>query len=197
MVERALPILRRLELPATVFVPTAFVGMEGPMDWPRVDRWLGGPHERELLPVSWDDLAQLAAEGWEIGSHTRTHKRLTGLDDDSLADELRQSKRECQEQLGRICRSLAYPYGDVDARVVQAATAAGYEAAAALPERVHRPERMRWPRVGVWHIDTLPRFRAKASPARRRIAAMPAGSAVLYADRKLRKAVQGAAARLS
>jgi hypothetical protein len=61
------------------------------------------------------------------------------------------------------CRSVAYPYGDHDERVVAAAGRAGYEAAATLPGRLHRPEPLRWPRVGVTHTDTRWRFRAKAS----------------------------------
>jgi peptidoglycan/xylan/chitin deacetylase (PgdA/CDA1 family) len=190
VVKLALPILRRLELPATIFVPTSFVGAGGPMAWPRIDRWLGGLHEDELLPVTWEDLAALADEGWEIGSHTRSHPRLTQLDDRALAAELRESRHMCEERLGLPCRAVAYPYGDVDERVVRAARAAGYAAGAALPIRMHPPIPLRWPRVGVWHADTLPRFWAKASRRRRRIAALPGGEALLYAERKGRYAVR-------
>ena len=53
---------------------------------------IGGEHERELLPMSWDQLGGLAEAGWEIGSHTRTHPHLTTLDDDTLRDELAESR---------------------------------------------------------------------------------------------------------
>ena len=55
------------------------------MAWPGIDQWLGGPHEAELMPMSWDELRRLAEAGWEIGSHSRTHPMLTQLDDQSVA----------------------------------------------------------------------------------------------------------------
>src|SRR5256885_10994213 len=69
----AFPILCRLGLVGTVFAPTDFIGREGPMAWPGIDRWLGGPHEPELVPLSWTELGVLVETGWEIGSPTRTH----------------------------------------------------------------------------------------------------------------------------
>ena len=65
--ELAAPVLARLGVPGTVFVPTAAAGSERPMAWPGIDHWLGGPHEQELMPMSWDELGELAKAGWEIG----------------------------------------------------------------------------------------------------------------------------------
>jgi peptidoglycan/xylan/chitin deacetylase (PgdA/CDA1 family) len=169
--ELAFPILSRCGLRGTVFVPTAFAGSGSPMAWPGIDHWLGGPHEADLLPMSWDQLRRLAEAGWEIGSHTRTHPRLTQLDDESVAHELADSRRECEEGLGRPCRSLAYPYGDHDQRVVQAAREAGYAAACTLPGRWHPPDPHCWPRIGVYYPDHGVRFRLKISPVLRRLRA--------------------------
>ncbi len=159
----ALPILARLGLPGTVFVPTAFAGKDHPMAWPGIDEWVGGPHEHELLPLRWEELRGLHDSGWEIGSHTATHPRLSTLDNAALASELGESKTACEDRLGVPCVSIAYPYGDVDARVAQAAKDAGYERGAALPSRFHTPRPLEWPRVGVYHADTPWRFRLKAS----------------------------------
>jgi peptidoglycan/xylan/chitin deacetylase (PgdA/CDA1 family) len=170
VIDRALPVLTKLGLPGTVFAVTEWVGAPGPMSWPGVDGWVGGPHEAELQPMSWDELGSLAESGWEIGSHTHTHPRLTALEGAGLADELERSRSECEERLARPCRSLAYPYGDVDDRVVDAARAAGYQAACTLPKgRLHAAEALRWPRVGVYHRDAPWRFRLKVSPLVRRI----------------------------
>ncbi len=65
--------------------------------------------------MDWEDLRQLTDVGWEIGSHTCTHPRLTRLDDAALCIELEGSRNDCLENIGR-CDSLAYPYGDVDER---------------------------------------------------------------------------------
>ena len=186
VIERARPILSSLGLPGTVFVPTGFAGTGKPMAWDGIDHWLGGPHEPELIGMGWDELDRLAGEGWEIGSHTRTHPRLTELDDRSLAMELRGSRAECEERLGRECRSLAYPYGDVDGRVMRAAAEAGYQAAGALPQgRVPPAEPLRWPRIGVYRVDRGRRFRLKVSPAGRRLRGSPAWGALERARRAL------------
>jgi peptidoglycan/xylan/chitin deacetylase (PgdA/CDA1 family) len=167
----AFPILAGLGLPATVFVPTRFAGVRSPMSWPGIDDWLGGPHERELSCMSWEELGTLADAGWEVGSHTHSHPRLPALDDERLALELELSHEICSDSLGTACRSLAYPYGDHDARVIAAARAAGYRAAGTLPARLHPPEPMRWPRIGIYRGDTDATFRAKVSPAMRRLRA--------------------------
>src|SRR5438876_2741666 len=75
--ELARPILDRLGLPATVFVPTDFISEQSTLDWPGVGHWIGSAHEHELAPMSWAQMRTLAESGWEIGSHTGSHPRLT------------------------------------------------------------------------------------------------------------------------
>jgi peptidoglycan/xylan/chitin deacetylase (PgdA/CDA1 family) len=178
VLELAHPILERLELPATVFAPTDFIGSERPMRWKGIDHWLGGPHERELTPMSWDELCQLSREGWEIGSHTASHPHLTQLDQDSLADELQRSKAVCERHLASACEAIAYPYGDVDQRVVAATARAGYQTAAALPSRLDSRDPLQWPRIGVYHADDELRFRLKVSPLVGHLRRSPAWSAL-------------------
>ncbi len=168
VLDHALPILSRLGLPATVFVATNFPG-GGPMAWPGIDRWLGTEHEHELQPLSWEELRRLQDAGWEIGSHACSHPYLSRLDDAELERELGASRRRLETELGRPCRSLAYPYGDHDDRVVRAAAAAGYEAAGTVPRRWTTPAALAWPRVGVYHGNGMTAFRAKVSPAGRRL----------------------------
>lgn len=177
VLEHALPILTRLGLPATVFVPTDFPD-GGPMTWPGIDMWLGGEHESELLPLAWDDLRRLAAAGWEIGSHSCSHPFLSRLGQAELEQELGESRRRVEQELGRPCRSLAYPYGDHDERVVRAAGATGYQAACTVPRRLTWPAPLVWPRIGVYHGNSLLAFRAKVSPVVRRLRRSRAWSAV-------------------
>jgi peptidoglycan/xylan/chitin deacetylase (PgdA/CDA1 family) len=161
--ELAFPVLERLGVPGTVFVPTGFAGASEPMSWPGIDDWLGGPHEGELVPMSWEQLRRLQAAGWEIGSHTVSHPRLTRVDDEQLAAELRDSRLACEARTGERCTSIAYPYGDVDARVTAAARDAGYAFGAALPASFHRPRPLEWPRIGVYRADPGWRFALKVS----------------------------------
>lgn len=159
--ERALPVLSRLGVPATVFVPTGFVGSGAPMRWDGFD-----PRpmpEAELHPVSWDDLRVLADSGWEVGSHGVTHRRLSGLDDAGVRWELESSKVECERQLGAECRAIAYPFGDADGRVFDAAERVGYRAGALLDEATTAAGRLATRRVGIYRVDHQLRFRVKVS----------------------------------
>lgn len=170
----AWPVLAERDVPATVFVPTRFPGSEAPMSWPGIDNWIGTEHEAELVCMSWDELDELARAGWEIGSHTRSHPRLTRLEDASLAHELRVSKETCERALGRPCTSLAYPFGDFNSRVSASAAAAGYEVAAGMPGRYRENQPLAWPRVGVYPADDLRRFRMKVDPRMRKLRATKA-----------------------
>jgi peptidoglycan/xylan/chitin deacetylase (PgdA/CDA1 family) len=183
---RAAPILAELGVPATVFVPTDWPG-RATMRWPGIDHWTATPFKHELEPMSWDALRALAACGWEIGSHTCSHPHLPQLDADGIARELTESRAVCERELGRPCRSTAYPFGEADDRVRVAAAHAGYEVAAGLSAAAFASRsRFDWPRVGVWHGEPGWRFRLKASPLTARLRATGAVSALARAKSRLR-----------
>lgn len=166
--DHALPVLDALAVPATVFACTDWVGRGEPM---RIgyDRWLGTAHEHELHSLGWEDLAALRDHGWEIGSHTCSHPRLTDLGDDALADELGRSRGAIEQRLGGGCRTLAYPHGDCDDRVVAAARRSGYLLACAARAGTGAADRLRIPRAVVLHDDSPLRMALKTSPAARRL----------------------------
>jgi peptidoglycan/xylan/chitin deacetylase (PgdA/CDA1 family) len=66
------------------------------------------------------------ARGHEIAAHTVSHPYLTTLTDSQLAAELRNSKSTLERITGAPVVSFSSPYGDYDARVVQAIKDAGY-----------------------------------------------------------------------
>lgn len=171
VLQRAAPILDRFGLPGTVFVPTAFMERRQLLLWRGVEQWAETPFAEELRGMSWKDLASLVAQGWEVGSHTRTHARLTQLNHEHAYTELAGSRVECERKLGRLCVSVAYPYGAVDQRVAEAARRAGYLTAARLTSNLTPRGLLRWPRVGVYHKDAPWRFRLKASVSTRRLRA--------------------------
>ena len=162
--ELARPVLKQFGWPGTLFVVTSQVGSEAPMSWPGIDQWLGGEHESELVPSGWDELAELQAEGWEIGSHTHRHPHLTRLGADEQLAELRRSRDEIERRLDMRCTSLAYPYGDHDEGVCDSAEAAGYVAAGTLPRRFDTTTPLAWPRAGIYNRDGIRRFRMKVNP---------------------------------
>lgn len=156
----AKPILDGVGWPATVFLVTDAVGTPDPM------LWLGGSsrdHDRERRPLAWDAVTELAAGGWEIGSHGRTHRLLSTLSDGELQEELAGSRAAIADH-GHRCASISYPYGEVAQRVVEAARRAGYETGSGLAGRFHSRDPMRIPRVAVDGGDSRARFAVKTSP---------------------------------
>ncbi len=159
----AAPLLAELRMPATVFAPTSYVSSGAPLAWPGVAHWQHTAHAAELTPMSWDDLRELADDGWEIASHTRTHPHLTQLDDQALRAELEQSREECALTLGGSCETIAYPFGDVDRRVEECVAMAGYRVGATLASSLERSGVYRFPRTGIYRGDSYWRFRLKAA----------------------------------
>jgi peptidoglycan/xylan/chitin deacetylase (PgdA/CDA1 family) len=172
-VERVLPELERLRVPVTVFACSALADGGRAVDIPE----LAGEREafpEEVLTIDWDGLRTLAERGVEIGSHTHSHAHLTQLDDRALLRELVESRETIAEQLGRACRYLAYPYGEQDRRVREAARRAGYESAFALPGHAMPLDPFALPRVGLYRRDTPARVRVKTSTAGRVLAGVRA-----------------------
>jgi peptidoglycan/xylan/chitin deacetylase (PgdA/CDA1 family) len=170
---KGLPVLAELGVPATVFVPTDAAGDSAPMTWSELAQWAGGEHESELRCMSWEQLRELSRRGWEIGSHTCSHPRLTEIAAERARGELSSSRAACEEEIQRPCPSLAYPFGDYDEPVMRLAAAAGYEAAVTLDERLASPLRGRGPlevpREAIYRSTSLPLFAAKTSRLLRRV----------------------------
>lgn len=125
----ALPLLERLGVQATIFVCTGFVGRQ--LDLPPLQT-VPAEHRHELVTMSWEELREAVERGLAIESHTQRHPDLRKLSDDELRREVAVSREEIETELGRRCRYLAYPYGQFDRRVQDAAERAGYDAAFGL-----------------------------------------------------------------
>src|SRR5215210_3605737 len=100
----ALPTLERMGFSATVFVVAGKLGKGN--DWEH----RGGP--RPLLKLLRAEGVREASErGMEVGSHSMTHPRLSGLDTEMLVYELRASRQALSEIVGAPVEGLCYPYG--------------------------------------------------------------------------------------
>jgi peptidoglycan/xylan/chitin deacetylase (PgdA/CDA1 family) len=115
--EHAAPVLQRHSFPATVFPVSSFCG--GRNDWPSQPKNTGVP---VLELMRWDELRQVARAGISVGCHTATHPPLSSLSNEKLEEELRSSRSAIEDQVGVPVDTFAYPYGDSDPRVQQAAS---------------------------------------------------------------------------
>jgi peptidoglycan/xylan/chitin deacetylase (PgdA/CDA1 family) len=100
--ERALPALRRANLPVTLFVTTGF--LEGLPEGDGVKR----PPGPWLEPAA---LLDLRAQGVEIGAHSHSHLHLDTLSPGAARAEIARSKHILEELLAAPVSSFAYPHG--------------------------------------------------------------------------------------
>jgi len=78
-----------------------------------------------------DQIKEMAAAGWEVGSHSMSHPHLP-LNHDRLNFEIAQSRIDLQEMLGIPVTSFAYPFGETDPVVSQHVQDYGYTSAVGL-----------------------------------------------------------------
>jgi peptidoglycan/xylan/chitin deacetylase (PgdA/CDA1 family) len=76
-----------------------------------------------------DQIKEMAAAGWEIGSHTLSHPDLEGLDDQRLRAEIVDSRKMLTQLLGVPIITFAYPFAIVSEAAVDYVRFAGYSAA--------------------------------------------------------------------
>jgi peptidoglycan/xylan/chitin deacetylase (PgdA/CDA1 family) len=137
-IQYAYPILKELGFTATLFVYTDYIGAG-------------------VTALSWADLKKLAAEGFDIEAHSKSHGNMRRAATESadeyakrLAVELNVPKDLFPKNLGYLPQSLAYPYGSQDDVVVQRTKERGYVAAFTVrrqgnpsfvePLRIHRSQ---------------------------------------------------------
>ena len=95
---RGVPALNARGLKGTFFLVT---GDGSNPDWP-----------------DWNAWRNVAAQGHEIGSHTKTHPRLTKLTPARMQDELVGSKAEIEARIAsQECFSFSYPFGNLNRSV--------------------------------------------------------------------------------
>jgi peptidoglycan/xylan/chitin deacetylase (PgdA/CDA1 family) len=80
------------------------------------------------------EVKQLAEAGHEIGSHSVRHPHMRTLADEQLDQELQDSETLLRAITERDVVSFAYPFGEYDARVIEAARAAGFTSGRSVEE---------------------------------------------------------------
>lgn len=114
--EIAYPILKELNIPATIFVVTDTVGAAK------------GEGKVNNSHFTWEQAKEMESSGLiEIQSHTVNHLRLTEQSMIESIRQLRKSKYDIEKNMGKRCDMIAYPYGAYNETLKNAARAAGYK----------------------------------------------------------------------
>ena len=114
----ALPEMAARGVSGTVFPVVGSVG--------RWNTWDVNLAPKPVRHLSWSQIKELSEAGFEIGSHTLTHRDLTRLGRRDLSRELRDSKKAIEDAIGVKVRAVSYPFGRFSGRVLDEAAAAGY-----------------------------------------------------------------------
>lgn len=107
----ALPVLRALDIPASVYITTGIIRDDD---------------SAEGCGLTRGQIREMHHSGIEIGAHTVTHPRLTQLDASSAEREIIDSKEALEEVTGARCEGFCYPYGWFDDSVKGLVSKAGF-----------------------------------------------------------------------
>ncbi len=158
--ENALPVMLDAGLTATVFPIVDHVG--------RKSCWDFNGRITPFQHLSWQQLREFVSLGFEVGSHTLTHRDLTRLTEQELRHEIRASKFTLEDKLGCEVTAISYPFGRFNRRVLDEVIQAGY-----LVGFTNKPAKagslLAIGRAGVYSVDGKASVLAKLNPGRRQI----------------------------
>jgi peptidoglycan/xylan/chitin deacetylase (PgdA/CDA1 family) len=127
----ALEVLTRYGMPATMFVPTGYIG--------GTSSWNSSSPLADMPVMSWSQLAEIRDAGVEIGSHAHVHRALDEVAVAQVRDDVRRCKQVLEDGLGIEVGGFAYPHGYHSARVRSEIMAAGYGYACAVKNSLSGP----------------------------------------------------------
>jgi peptidoglycan/xylan/chitin deacetylase (PgdA/CDA1 family) len=110
----AVPVLKELELPATFFISSGFVGLseKDASEFMRSKLFLKPGPRRIMGGLNVADVRRIVEEGFTIGGHTLNHRNLAKLRDrDLLIHEIADDKMRLEKITGRKIEYFAYPSG--------------------------------------------------------------------------------------
>jgi peptidoglycan/xylan/chitin deacetylase (PgdA/CDA1 family) len=119
--EHALPVLREHGFCSIQFLISDLLGETNKWQQPTGD--ISEPLMDDAQVKDW------LAAGQEIGSHTKTHPRLTQISPAAAREEITASKKSLEDRFGVPVEHFCYPYGDWNAAVRDLVQVAGYKTA--------------------------------------------------------------------
>ncbi|MEJ2054110.1 MAG: polysaccharide deacetylase family protein [Calditrichaceae bacterium] len=156
ILENAVPIMQRYGFEGIIYPVTNFIGSFN--DW---DVQMGLFRFEHL---SWRDLKECMALGFEIGSHTQSHELLTWMGPQKQMAELLDSRKELENILGVNIYSVSYPFGRFNADTLYCAEQAGYSyGLASVYYRKVNEQKQKYAlkRFNIYRFDTKLQFERK------------------------------------
>ncbi|HEV2911789.1 MAG TPA: polysaccharide deacetylase family protein [Pyrinomonadaceae bacterium] len=157
----AFPVLRRLRIPATVFLVPSCIGAIS--DKAQAEGESGRAH------LSREEILEMSDHGIEFGSHSMNHRLLHQLAPAEVKYEVEESKRCIEELLQKPCKVFAYPAGFFSETARRAIEDAGHIAAFSTVYGPNdRPDIYALNRIEILRRDRFTfQFASKVNPLRR------------------------------
>ena len=112
------PMLSSLRVTASVFVIADFIG--------KTNSWDIKLSYKPFRHMNAEQIREVAAMGFEVGSHSCTHRDMTRLSPGEMKKELEDSKRFLEDLIGAEVDAFSFPFGRYNRATVETAFAAGY-----------------------------------------------------------------------
>ncbi len=131
----AVPILKKLKLPAMFFVSSGFVGLskEDELDFMRTNLLITPELKRITGCLNAEDVSRIVDEGFMVGGHTLTHCIIEEFRDNvQLRYEITEDKMRLEKITGRKIEYFAYPFGvhhNPEIDIIEILSEAGYKGA--------------------------------------------------------------------
>ncbi len=120
VIENAVPELVSRRVPAVIFVTTDVLGKTA--GW-----WPESAPERNRPIATGKQLQELPGEWITLGTHTKTHPRLSKLDEVEAKSEILEPRDRLAGLLGRTVETFSFPYGDFNEKLIGWCKEAGYK----------------------------------------------------------------------
>jgi peptidoglycan/xylan/chitin deacetylase (PgdA/CDA1 family) len=121
ILKNALPVLRAKNIPATIFVPTGYLGKK-PI-------WIKNPNHKYAneTVLTEEQLKALPTDLITVGSHTVSHINLNREDKTTIRYEITDSKKTLERILDREVTLFAAPYATLNEKYAELFKEAGYQ----------------------------------------------------------------------
>jgi len=131
----AFPVLRRFNLPATIFLATDYIGTS------EIFPWFNGLSERDQkarenwIPLSWEEITEMNGDGVAFGSHTCSHANIRNMSKITFEEEIERSRGVIERQIDKTVNLFSYPfsfpkyrrsYSDLTKEIKEALLGRGY-----------------------------------------------------------------------
>jgi len=131
----AFPILKKYKLRADFFIVSGYIDSNNIFPWLKLDYQSLSHYKKNKdiwVPLSKTELIEMRNFGQKINSHSKSHNKISSLDEIQIEKEIKESKNEIERLLSEPITCYSYPYGtqfEITGKIKTLVKNAGYKVA--------------------------------------------------------------------